>query len=401
MDPIRFTPEYALEWIPTNTSIPVQPRLTIKGDAWIPILPFIQAPKSPYIPATFKNFIDTLDFWETELFLQLTMEVDCYTFLELVNEQPAADIQLLTMSDGSDDAGAMTFGWILSLPNGRRLARCSGLAYGPYGSSFRAKGYGFLSVLHFLVRIQEFCDQQPTWRIQMMTDNQGLLTRVETSLPFVDPFPNCTLQANWDVTNKIITSLRQLSKTPTFLHVKGHQDDGAAHDTLPLNAQLNVDADEEAGIYQHTFPSQRPIVPRLPSNRAQLHIAGKVVPSNLKKRIREAFTLLTYLLYLQERFTWSNQCIATVDWNAYTRRQLVALAPGVFRPQNSVMIFFPRPDGFTDTTSSQQITVSTVVRQKTVIISSDVHLQQGACGATIYLFTSVKLTHLMNMTLDC
>jgi hypothetical protein len=42
--------------------------------------------------------------------------------MELVNAQPAADIQLLTMSDGSDDAGAMTFGWIISLPNGHRLA---------------------------------------------------------------------------------------------------------------------------------------------------------------------------------------------------------------------------------------------------------------------------------------
>jgi hypothetical protein len=88
---------------------------------------------------------------------------------------------------------------------------------------------------------------------------------------------------------------------------------------LPLNAQLNVDADEEAGIYQHTFPLQRPIIPRLPSNRAQLHIAGKVIPSKLKKRIREAFTVPPYMLYLQDRFNWSDQCIETVDWTAYTQ----------------------------------------------------------------------------------
>jgi hypothetical protein len=59
----------------------------------------------------------------------------------------------------------------------------------------------------------------------MMTDNQGLLTRVENSLPFTDPFPNLTLQADWDVTDKIVTSIRQLAQTPSFLHVKGHQDD--------------------------------------------------------------------------------------------------------------------------------------------------------------------------------
>jgi hypothetical protein len=318
-DTIRFTPESTLNWNPTDTSIPVQAQLTITGDAWIPLIPSIPASRRPHIPATFTDFLDTLEFWETELFANLIMEVDCYTFLALVNAQPKTAIQLLTMSDGSDAAGAMTFGWILLLPNGQRLARCSGPAYGPYGSSFRAEGYGFLLVSRFLVRIQEFCNEQPRWRIQMMTDNQGLLTRVETSLPFVDPFPNYTLQADWDITNEIITSIRQLSNTPTFVHVKGHQDDGAAYETLPLNAQLNVDADKEAGIYQCTFPLQRPIVPRLPSNRAQLHIAGKVIPSKLKKRIREAFTVPPYLAYLQERFKWSDQCVNTVDWTAYTQ----------------------------------------------------------------------------------
>jgi hypothetical protein len=171
------------------------------------MIPSTPTSSRPSIPATFIKFLDTLEFWETELFSKLTMDVDCYTFMALVNAQPETSIQLLTMSDGSDDAGAMTFGWIVSLPTGQRLARCAGPAYGPYGSSFRAEGYGFLSVSRFLVRIQEFCQQQPTWRIQMMTDNQGLLTRVETSLPFVDPFPKYTLQADWDVTNEIVTSI--------------------------------------------------------------------------------------------------------------------------------------------------------------------------------------------------
>jgi hypothetical protein len=206
IDPICFIPESTTQWIPTPTCIPIHAPLTIQGDAWIPIIPTnIPAPLPPSITATLTEFLDTLAFWETELILMLTMEVDCYTFMDLVNAQPDAALQLLTMSDGSDNAGAMTFGWIISLPNGQRLARSAGPAYRPSGSSFRAEGYGFLSVSRFLVRIQEFCNQQPQWQIQVMTDNQGLLTRIETSLPYVDPFPNSTLQADWDVTNEIIT----------------------------------------------------------------------------------------------------------------------------------------------------------------------------------------------------
>ncbi len=135
----------------------------------------------------------------------------------------------------------------------------------------------------------------------MMKDNQGLLTRIETSLPFTKSFPNLTLQADWDVTNKIVHSIQQLAQPPSFLHVKGYQDDLTMYDALPLKAQLNIEANEEAGIYQyHTYPAQHPIVPRHPSNHAQLHIRGKVIPSNLKKCIRKSFTIPPYIQYLQE-----------------------------------------------------------------------------------------------------
>jgi hypothetical protein len=76
------------------------------------------------------------------------MLVDCYELIRLVENQHLrnTEIQLLTMSDGSDESGAMMFGWIILLPDGHRLARCSGPAYGPFGKSFCAEGYGFLSV---------------------------------------------------------------------------------------------------------------------------------------------------------------------------------------------------------------------------------------------------------------
>jgi hypothetical protein len=170
-----------------------------------------------------------------------------------------------------------------------------------------------------MVRLFEFCNQAPTWQIQMMTDNKGLITRVETSMPFTDPFPNLTLQADWDITNEIVTSLPTLQTQPAFLHVKGHQDDKIAYDELTLNAQMNVDAGSEAGDFQNNYPAYRPMIPCLPSNRAQLHLGGKVIPSKLKRHIREAFTVPPYMKYLQERFQWTEQCASTVDWKAYTQ----------------------------------------------------------------------------------
>jgi hypothetical protein len=201
--------------------------------------------------------------WEYHLLSELTMEVDCYDFVHLVNTQfeTKDKVQLISVSDGSDDSGSMTFGWAIALPDGRRLARCSGPAFGPTGSSFRAEGYGFLSVSRFIIRIQEFCSSDAPWSITMLTDNQGLLTRIATSLQYIIPFPNFTLLPDWDMTNEIAETLRLLPTPPLLVHVKGHQDDHHDYSELSLEAQLNVDADTEAGYHQCTYPGQRPVVP--------------------------------------------------------------------------------------------------------------------------------------------
>jgi hypothetical protein len=183
IDPVRFSPISQLDWQPTPTSIPVHARMSLNGVHWIPIIPYVVPilPTPPPIATSFSDFISFLDEWETELFADLTMNVDCYEFIRLVETQKVRNThgQLITVSDGSDNAGAMTFGWTISLPDGTCLAQCAGPAYGPFGTSFRAEGYGFLSVSRFLLRLHEYCGIQPAWCVQLMTDNLGLLTRIE------------------------------------------------------------------------------------------------------------------------------------------------------------------------------------------------------------------------------
>jgi hypothetical protein len=253
---------------------PVPARKSIRGDTWIPIIPSMPAPPPhPDQPTIFQEFLEQLAPWESQLFPTLHMEVDCYEFLDLVNSQIIGDtaLHLITVSDGSKDSGSMTFGWVIAL-----LVRCS-------------KVVAFLSVSRFLVRLQEFCST---------TGNNGLLMQLKTSLPSVDPFPNTTLIAGWNMTNEIVQSLRQLPIPPVLEHVKGNQDDHLPYGALPLEEQLNVDADAKAGCYQCMFPAQRPKIPRLPSNPAQLHLSGQVICSKLKSRIREAFTVPAYIQYL-------------------------------------------------------------------------------------------------------
>jgi hypothetical protein len=131
IDSVQFSPISQIDWKPTPTSIPVHARLTLKGDVWIPLISFpsVDPPNSVLpIASTFSEFLQSLEQWEKELFADLTMHADCYELISLVEAQQTrtTQVQLITVSDGSDDTGAMTFGWIISLPDGTRLARCSG-----------------------------------------------------------------------------------------------------------------------------------------------------------------------------------------------------------------------------------------------------------------------------------
>jgi hypothetical protein len=110
------------------------------------------------------------------------------------------------------------------LHDGTVLAQCSGPAPG-HESSLRSEGHGMLSNVRFLQHIFEYCEESRARPFRFITDNQGLIGRVMTSLAYDNPYPNSTLAADWDVVNEIVTTLKKMPIEHSFQHVKGHQDD--------------------------------------------------------------------------------------------------------------------------------------------------------------------------------
>jgi hypothetical protein len=132
-------------------------------------------------------------------------------------------------------------------------------------------------VLCFLVHLCEVCSIQPAW---------------------------APLLSDQDVANKISQRLQTFAWEPPLHHVKGRQDAHNAYWGLPLDAQLNVDADTKAGTYQCIDPAQRLIIPRLPSIPVQLHITSNVICTHLKHRIHEVMTVPAYIKYVAQQFKW-------------------------------------------------------------------------------------------------
>ena len=57
------------------------------------------------------------------------------------------------------------------------------------------------------------------------------------------------MDLDWDILQQIIFSLRLFPSLPEIHFAQGHQDDDHPYTTLPLPAQLTVDADHLAGSY--------------------------------------------------------------------------------------------------------------------------------------------------------
>ncbi len=68
-----------------------------------------------------------------------------------------------------------------------------------------------LSAARFLQHLFEYCHETRAGPFQFITDNQGLIRRVMTSLAYDAPYPNSTLDADWDVVNEIVTTLQTRS----------------------------------------------------------------------------------------------------------------------------------------------------------------------------------------------
>jgi hypothetical protein len=93
-----------------------------------------------------------------------------------------------------------------------------------------------------------------------------------------------------------------------------HQDDTVAYAKLSLHAQLNVDADHEAGNFQwNNAPTQRDHVPMHASTQAQFHVAGTTVTGHYRHHIRAAVSTNDFFAKCQEIHTWNSDIFQLIS----------------------------------------------------------------------------------------
>jgi len=106
-----------------------------------------------------------------------------------------------------------------------------------------------LSVLLFFMLLKTYF-QLESVTVKFVSDNLELINRGNAHLVYGYPYPNTTLKSEFHLTEQIYRTHQAYNIKATFHHVKGHQDKTTKFDKLPLFAQLNIEADALAGVYQ-------------------------------------------------------------------------------------------------------------------------------------------------------
>jgi hypothetical protein len=122
-----------------------------------------------------------------------------------------------------------------------------------------------------------------------------------------------------DIIIEITKTMKELQFTNSSVsirHVKGHQDNNTRYENLPLEAQLNVDADRMATRQFTRRPGQTSEFV-LDSLQACLYIQGKHVPSNHSKVIRDAYHSQGIIKYLKTANNWSQSTFNSIWWSVH------------------------------------------------------------------------------------
>ena len=256
-------------------------------------------------PPWIRALLEDVEFYTTE---------DGWPDFYEIAEELRKHGHLICVSDGSVIFHNMSFGWVLATPTGKRLVGSKGPCNGR-GNSLRAEGAGMLSAtVFFSIMVTELGLDE--FKVKCISDNAELIRRCKAHLHYKDSFPNETLRSEYDITEQIYKTQHDHNIKATFHWVKGHQDNNKDKEDLPLEAQLNIEADELAGEYQDEHGKYRPLVNMLPSCPAMLSIHGISVTSNYRKQLIKAYVEPEYIGYLMRRFDWNEEIVQIISWKS-------------------------------------------------------------------------------------
>jgi hypothetical protein len=196
------------------------------------------------------EMIATLDPWQQDL-LKGSTGIRADQNVEGLKELlQASNGELFLVSDGGCREEVAGYGFVVAnATTGERLWKASGRVRGLDISAYRAEANGMLAAvvfIHMFVWYQ--CTNETTaCKITHYCDNQSLVLETEWSRTWSET--RDSLKPEYDLLKAIQAVASQKVKVPRYQRnkwVRGHQEDTTPYERLPLEAQMNAQADKLA-----------------------------------------------------------------------------------------------------------------------------------------------------------
>jgi hypothetical protein len=276
----------------------------------------------PYLPAdtvtpslTFEEHLQALPSHEAVLLQHFELLAGN---VHEINTLIADMSKVFLVSDGGAAEDYGSFGWVLGLEDGTRLAQGWGKVFGHDPKSYRAEAYGAKAGSLFLWNILSFCKSPlPETSFNFFCDNEGLIKKLMVFRSYANAFQATCLHSEWDIVSSVHSIHEQFRWMPSLSHVPSHQDDHHSLQDLDLPTRMNIEADTLATRALQDGRSQ-PVVPFDPACGAMLSICGKAVTRNIEATVQRAQHTGPIRDYLCKRFTWDQVTFESIDWAVHT-----------------------------------------------------------------------------------
>jgi hypothetical protein len=148
-----------------------------------------------------------------------------------------------------------------------------------------------------------------------------MVDKVNEITAYQQVYPNLTMDPEWDALAEIRGTIQALDTNlkPDTNWIKGHQDKDTPYDELPLQAQLNCDADALAEEYLREAIIDFTKMPIMPTSGCQLHLPQGTITHGIKRELKFARSVPPLKEKLKLKHCWSDEEIDDINWAAHGR----------------------------------------------------------------------------------
>ena len=334
--PNTFTLAEPTTWLPPSCAIPIQMRkiTNIHFYSDTPVIPTPPPPIPPALPAagtvlpghypTFPSFgiylFNKTPSWQRKILHNVKVRSSPFDLNNTFQDSLDPNRPITLISYGISTSSCTKFGWSLCSIQGNLLFT---LAY-RMPKTFprhRAAAWANYSAALFLKHIFLYLNTTPppASRLHIITTNRRLAKRMAQRNSYTHPFPNTTLEPDWDLTETThLLFSQEIKITPTYFFPTKKPPQDPSLPTTPKQLHPQYIQQQRKTAITLADSNRHDVEPELlllQTIKCELTIDTRPIRSDYLREYREAASLPQLKGYLRNKMKWTADTHLHIQWS--------------------------------------------------------------------------------------